>query len=80
MTTEEYHPVLLKFHCRYTQMHPSYSHHETYGAYITAECKHEAELILRMRWPKALKVWVYEGERVYAHAEKTSVYRCIGES
>ena len=71
MATEEYHPTLRKFQCRYTQMHPSYSHHETYGSYITAECKHEAELILRMRHPKALKVWVYEGERVYLHKKKT---------
>ena len=52
-------------------MHPGGSHHETYGAYITAESKEEAESILRMRWPKALKVWVYEGIQVYAHAEKT---------
>ena len=75
MTTEEYHPTLLKYHCRYTQLHPGGSHHETYGSYITAECKHEAELILRKRRPKALQVWVYEGIQVYAHAEKTSTIR-----
>ena len=75
MSTDEYHPTLLKFRCRYTQLHPRYSRIEAYGGYITAECKHEAELILRRRWPKAIKVWVYEGERVYSHAEKTSVTR-----
>ena len=69
--TEEYHQTLLTFHCRYTKLHPGGSHHETYGSYITAECKHEAELILRMRHPKALKVWVDEGERVHAHKKKT---------
>ena len=73
MTTEEYHEELLKYHCRYTQMHPGGSHHETYGIYVTAESKEEAELLLRKIRPKALQVWVYEGIQVYAHAEKTSV-------
>ena len=73
MSTEEYHESLFKYHCRYTQMHPGGSHHETYGIYITAESKEEAELLLRKLRPKALKVWVYEGIQVYAHAEKTSV-------
>jgi hypothetical protein len=73
MTTEEYHEELLKYHCRYTQMHPGGSHHETYGIYITAESKEEAELLLRKLQPKALQVWVYEGIQVYAHAEKTMV-------
>ena len=71
MATEEYHESLLKYHCRYTQMHPGGSHKETYGIYITAESKAEAEAILRSMRPKALKVWVYDGIQVYAHKEKT---------
>ena len=75
MITEEYHPTLLKYHCRYTQLHPGGSHHETYGNYITAESKEEAEAILRSRRPKAIQVWVYDGERVCAHKKKSRAKR-----
>ena len=75
MSTEEYHQTLLKYRCRYTERNDGRIGWfiEAYGSFITAESKEEAEDILRKLRPKALKVWVYDGEQVYAHKEKTTV-------
>jgi len=73
MPSEEYHQTLLKYRCSYTERNEPPWFIETYGSYITAESKEEAEDILRKLRPKALKVWVYDGEQVYAHKEKTTV-------
>jgi len=77
MTTQEYHETLLKYHCRYTQLHSEASHHEIYGIYITAESQEEAEAILRKLRPKALKVRVYDGIQVYAHAKKSTMIASV---
>jgi len=74
---QEYHESLLKYHCRYTQMHSEGSHHETYGIYITAESQEEAEAIVRKLRPKALQVWVYDGIQVYAHAKKSTMIASV---